>query len=92
MADLSPDQIPRRSTPVPVSVSGGTPRHVEANRYWETLPNIQAFLQAAGDLFDFDKGVHYLRPPYGSTDANIRSDAAELGYATVIWGVDPQDW
>jgi peptidoglycan/xylan/chitin deacetylase (PgdA/CDA1 family) len=52
----------------------------------------QAILQAAGDLFFLDKDVRYLRPPYGSTDANTRQYAAELGYATVLWDVDPQDW
>jgi peptidoglycan-N-acetylglucosamine deacetylase len=52
----------------------------------------QAILQAAGDLFTLDKDVRYLRPPYGSTDANTRQYAAELGYATVLWDVDPQDW
>jgi peptidoglycan/xylan/chitin deacetylase (PgdA/CDA1 family) len=52
----------------------------------------QAILQAAGDLFNLDKDVRYLRPPYGSTDANTRNYAAELGYATVLWDIDPQDW
>jgi peptidoglycan-N-acetylglucosamine deacetylase len=52
----------------------------------------QAILQAAGDLFFLDKDVRYLRPPYGSTDANTRQYAAELGYATVLWDIDPQDW
>jgi peptidoglycan/xylan/chitin deacetylase (PgdA/CDA1 family) len=52
----------------------------------------QAILQAAGDLFNLDKDVRYLRPPYGSTDANTRQYAAELSYATVLWDIDPQDW
>lgn len=52
----------------------------------------QAILKTAGDLFTLDKDVHYLRPPYGSTDANTRRYAAELGYAVVMWDVDPQDW
>lgn len=52
----------------------------------------QAIIQAAGDLFSLDKDVRYLRPPYGSTDANTRQYAADLGYATVLWDVDPQDW
>lgn len=52
----------------------------------------QAIVQAAGDLFFLDKDVRYLRPPYGSTDANTRQYAANLGYATVLWDVDPQDW
>ena len=52
----------------------------------------QAILKAAGDLFSLDKDVHYLRPPYGATDANTRRFAADLGYAVVMWDVDPQDW
>jgi peptidoglycan/xylan/chitin deacetylase (PgdA/CDA1 family) len=52
----------------------------------------QAILQAAGDLFNLDKDVRYLRPPYGSTDAATRQYAAELGYTIVMWDVDPQDW
>jgi peptidoglycan/xylan/chitin deacetylase (PgdA/CDA1 family) len=52
----------------------------------------QAILQAAGDLFNLDKDVRYLRPPYGSTDAATRQYAAELGYNIVMWDVDPQDW
>jgi peptidoglycan/xylan/chitin deacetylase (PgdA/CDA1 family) len=52
----------------------------------------QAIIKAASDLFTLDKDVRYLRPPYGSTDANTRQYAAELGYATVLWDIDPQDW
>ncbi len=52
----------------------------------------QAILKAAGDLFSLDKDVHYLRPPYGATDVNTRRFAADLGYAVVMWDVDPQDW
>jgi len=39
-----------------------------------------------------DKDVKYLRPPYGATDANTRNYAAALGYAVVMWDIDPQDW
>jgi peptidoglycan/xylan/chitin deacetylase (PgdA/CDA1 family) len=52
----------------------------------------QAILNAAGDLFSLDKDVRYLRPPYGATDANTRQYAANLGYAVVMWDIDPQDW
>jgi peptidoglycan/xylan/chitin deacetylase (PgdA/CDA1 family) len=52
----------------------------------------QAILNAAGDLFTLDKDVRYLRPPYGATDANTRQYAANLGYAVVMWDIDPQDW
>ena len=52
----------------------------------------QILLAAAGDLFTIDRDVHYLRPPYGATDAFTRQYAADLGYAVVLWTVDPQDW
>jgi peptidoglycan/xylan/chitin deacetylase (PgdA/CDA1 family) len=52
----------------------------------------EAILQAAGDLFGLDKDVRYVRPPYGSTDANTRQYAAELGMTVVLWTIDPQDW
>jgi len=52
----------------------------------------QAILEVAGDLFTLDKDVKYLRPPYGATDANTRNYAAALGYAVVMWDIDPQDW
>jgi peptidoglycan/xylan/chitin deacetylase (PgdA/CDA1 family) len=52
----------------------------------------QVIFDAALDLFGLDRDVRYLRPPYGATDANTRQYAADLGYAVVLWDVDPQDW
>jgi peptidoglycan/xylan/chitin deacetylase (PgdA/CDA1 family) len=52
----------------------------------------EAILDAAGDLFTLDHDVRDLRPPNGATDANTRQYAADLGYAVVLWDVDPQDW
>jgi peptidoglycan/xylan/chitin deacetylase (PgdA/CDA1 family) len=52
----------------------------------------QVILDAAGDVFTLDRDVRYLRPPYGATDANTRQYAADLGYAVVLWDIDPQDW
>ncbi|MDD3828450.1 MAG: polysaccharide deacetylase family protein [Anaerolineae bacterium] len=52
----------------------------------------QAILDAAGDLFTLDHDIRFLRPPYGATDANTQQYAADLGYAVVLWDVDPQDW
>ncbi len=49
-------------------------------------------LDIALDLFSLDRDVRYLRPPYGATDANTRSYANSLGYAVVMWDIDPQDW
>lgn len=70
------------------SLSGVTPEQfmneVETTR--------QIILQTAGDLFTLDKDVKYLRPPYGAADANTRNYANALGYAVVMWDIDPQDW
>jgi peptidoglycan-N-acetylglucosamine deacetylase len=32
------------------------------------------------------------RPPYGAMDGNTRNFAAQLGYQTILWDVDPRDW
>ncbi|MER6140549.1 polysaccharide deacetylase family protein [Streptomyces sparsogenes] len=32
------------------------------------------------------------RPPYGETNAQVKSDAARLGLTEVLWSVDSQDW
>jgi peptidoglycan/xylan/chitin deacetylase (PgdA/CDA1 family) len=58
----------------------------EANRTRDAL------LDVAGDLFELDRNVRYLRPPYGAVDANTRQYATQQGYATVLWTIDPQDW
>jgi peptidoglycan/xylan/chitin deacetylase (PgdA/CDA1 family) len=52
----------------------------------------QAMLQAAGDLLTLDGDVRFMRPPYGEIDDNTPVYAAELGYAMVMWDVDPKDW
>lgn len=52
----------------------------------------QVLLNITSDLFTIDGRVRYLRPPYGATDNNTRQFAASLGYAVVLWTIDPQDW
>lgn len=32
------------------------------------------------------------RPPYGATDARVRSVAGALGMSEILWDVDPLDW
>lgn len=49
-------------------------------------------LAVAGDLFTLDGDVLYVRPPYGAVNADDRQWMAELGYTSVLWDVDPQDW
>lgn len=34
----------------------------------------------------------YFRPPYGSSNSQVRQVARELGLSLVNWSVDPQDW
>ncbi len=34
----------------------------------------------------------YFRPPYGSRNAQIRQEAATLGYRAVLWTIDTLDW
>jgi len=47
---------------------------------------------AAGDLFAWGGDIHFVRPPYGLTDANTQEYAADMGYVMVMWDVDSQDW
>lgn len=34
----------------------------------------------------------FYRPPYGSTNPDVKAKAKELGLTEVIWTVDPSDW
>lgn len=70
------------------SLSGVTPEQF-MNQVKSTE---QIILEVAGDLFTLDKAVKYLRPPYGATDANTMNYAFAMGYAVVLWDIDPQDW
>jgi len=33
-----------------------------------------------------------MRPPYGANNELVRSVAEELGYALLLWSIDPMDW
>jgi peptidoglycan/xylan/chitin deacetylase (PgdA/CDA1 family) len=48
--------------------------------------------EAAGDLFAWDGDVHFVRAPYGLTDASTQEYAGEFGYVVVMWDVDSHDW
>lgn len=39
-----------------------------------------------------DKGVKFMCPPHGATDAYTRTYLAELGYELVLWNIDTEDW
>jgi peptidoglycan-N-acetylglucosamine deacetylase len=49
-------------------------------------------LETAGSELSLDRGVHYLRPPYGALSPNTLRYAAQHGYTIVLWDVDPMDW
>lgn len=34
----------------------------------------------------------YFRPPFGAYDYQVRTLAAQLGYRTILWSIDPRDW
>jgi peptidoglycan-N-acetylglucosamine deacetylase len=41
---------------------------------------------------ELNQTANLLRPPYGETDPRVVSFAAERGYRTILWSVDPHDW
>jgi peptidoglycan-N-acetylglucosamine deacetylase len=57
-------------------------------RAWQLAATIQQL--------HFDLGANYCvwlwRPPYGSSNESIVTQAGTFGLTTIIWNVDPQDW
>lgn len=41
---------------------------------------------------DFLTGHKLFRPPYGAHNSTVDRIVSELGYHTVLWSVDPEDW
>ncbi len=37
-------------------------------------------------------GAACMRPPYGATDPSTYAHSTKLGYAVVLWSIDPTDW
>lgn len=37
-------------------------------------------------------GCQYFRPPFGAGSANVDKVVGELGYTSVLWNVDTEDW
>jgi peptidoglycan/xylan/chitin deacetylase (PgdA/CDA1 family) len=60
--------------------------------YREIQKTERLLREAAGDLFAWDGDVHFVRPPYGLTDASTQEHAGEFGYVVVMWDVDSHDW
>lgn len=52
-----------------------------------TVSATTAAIQRAGV-----RAAPLVRPPYGATNARVRSALAHAGYAHVLWSIDPQDW
>ncbi|HYM16332.1 MAG TPA: polysaccharide deacetylase family protein [Dehalococcoidia bacterium] len=70
--------------------AGPTPSAgVLATRVRRELIEAQAALERAAPGADF---VPFFRPAYGEEDETVRYTAAALGYRTILWSVDPQDW
>lgn len=60
--------------------------------YREIQKTERLLREAAGDLFAWDGDVHFVRPPYGLTDASTQEHAGGFGYVVVMWDVDSHDW
>ncbi len=67
---------------------GGMP---EAEFHAEMKQTAAAVAQAAGTLLPGGRML-LMRPPYGSHDEHTEPRVNELGYAMVMWDVDPEDW
>lgn len=63
---------------------------ISRDEFIAQLTRTQQAQVAAGMLEE--PSLWCMRPPYGATDANTRPWAQELGFTTVLWTIDPQDW
>ncbi len=52
----------------------------------------QEVLRTERLIGDANRGIKILRPPFGAYNAMVEQVAQELGYRTVLWNVDTQDW
>ncbi|MGC5009625.1 polysaccharide deacetylase family protein [Streptosporangium sp. DT93] len=59
-----------------------------------SVPQIQSELQRTQQALQQVTGTapRLFRPPYGETDATVRSVEQQLGLTEVLWDVDSQDW
>jgi len=64
---------------------------VEPEFMTEMKDTAAAVAQAAGPLLPGGR-MQLMRPPYGSHDDNTEPWVNSLGYAMVMWDVDPEDW
>jgi len=58
-----------------------------------TEPEIREELMTAHEhIAPYVVGQKLFRPPYGARNTCVDDVAAQLGYRTVLWNVDPTDW
>jgi peptidoglycan/xylan/chitin deacetylase (PgdA/CDA1 family) len=74
------------------SVQNHTYGHYWLTRYSDATITDQ--LDRANQIIEESTGGRPLcmRPPFGAVNDRVRSVAADLGLATVMWDVDPWDW
>ncbi|GAB3680951.1 polysaccharide deacetylase family protein [Actinocorallia lasiicapitis] len=75
--------------------------HEIANHSWDhsdlarmSESGVRSQLQRTNDIVQQTAGVTptLLRPPYGSTDAQVSAVAKSMGMPQIMWAVDPLDW
>lgn len=54
--------------------------------------SIREQIRATTDVVGRDRMGACMRPPYGSTDARVRSITRQEGYKTVLWSASALDW
>lgn len=74
------------------SVQNHTYEHYWLTRYSDAVVRDQ--LERANRVIQDVTGVtpRCMRPPFGAVNDRVRSLAAGLGLATIMWDVDPWDW
>ncbi len=57
---------------------------------------VQDDLRRCIDLFHKIAGpdlpIHWMRPPYGATNASVKASIEAVGLKQILWNVDPNDW
>ncbi|WRS26242.1 polysaccharide deacetylase family protein [Oscillospiraceae bacterium MB08-C2-2] len=73
-------------------VANHTWNHLELTRLSEE--EMKQEVQSTNDLVEKITGVRpiFLRPPYGSFNAQVKQNAANMGIPMVKWSVDTLDW
>jgi peptidoglycan/xylan/chitin deacetylase (PgdA/CDA1 family) len=71
-------------------------RHEVENHTWShpwlTKVSAEEFYRQVSRTNNAIGGARFLRPPYGDSNATVRSLAASMGMRLVFWTVDTRDW